>query len=157
MSLPLMSSAIHAILLVKERYFEFRENCNHLEETMKRILIFIIMLWSLAPFEGAAQTFNIDPSHTTIEFKVRNMLITNVRGTFEKFKGTVFIDETDLGKSKVDVSIETASINTGINRRDNHLRSADFFDVVKFPVMTFVSTGIEPGIDRLKVTGNLTI
>lgn len=85
------------------------------------------------------------------------MLIMNVKGSFEKFKGTVVIDEADIAKSKVDVSIETVSINTGIDTRDNHLRSPDFFDVEKFPLMTFVSTKVEPGTDNYKVTGNLTI
>jgi polyisoprenoid-binding protein YceI len=126
---------------------------------MKRIGTLFIMLALLMPLNAAAQMYNVDPAHTTIKFKVRNMGIMHVTGVFNAFKGTVDIDETDIAKSKVDVSIETASINTDINRRDNHLRSPDFFDVVKFPVMTFVSTGIEAGTDKdkLKVTGNLTI
>ena len=80
------------------------------------------------------------------------------KGVFEKFKGTVTIDEKDITKSKVDVTIEMASINTNIAKRDDHLRSPDFFDVAKFPTMTFVSTKVEKaGADGLKVTGNLTI
>jgi polyisoprenoid-binding protein YceI len=124
---------------------------------MKRILTLIITLVLLVPLNVLAQTYNVDPSHTTIQFKVKNMLIMNVKGVFEKFKGTVDIDETDVTKSNVDVSIETASINTGIDRRDNDLRGPDFFDVVKFPTMRFVSTIVEAGTDNLKVTGNLTI
>jgi len=124
---------------------------------MKRILTLIITLVLLVPLNVLAQTYNVDPSHTTIQFKVKNMLIMNVKGVFEKFKGTVDIDETDVTKSNVDVSIETASINTGIDRRDNDLRGPDFFDVVKFPTMRFVSTIVEAGKDNLKVTGNLTI
>jgi len=124
---------------------------------MKRILSLLFILALLNPLQVAAQTFNLGPTNTTLQFKVRNMMIMNVKGAFEKFKGTVVIDEADIGKSKVDVSIETASINTGIDTRDNHLRSPDFFDVVKFPLMTFVSTKVEPGTDSYKVTGNLTI
>lgn len=126
---------------------------------MKRIFVLIIALALLVPFNLLAQTYNIDPSRTTIQFKVRNLGIMSVKGSFDKFKGTVDVDDADITKSKVDVSIETASINTGIDRRDNHLRSADFFEAVKFPAMTFVSTKVEPGPDKdkLKVTGNLTI
>jgi len=85
-------------------------------------------------------------------------MIANVKGVFEKFKGTVVIDEGDITKSKVNVTVETTSINTNIGKRDEHLRSGDFFDVAKYPVMTFDSTKVErAGTDKLKVTGNLTI
>jgi polyisoprenoid-binding protein YceI len=119
----------------------------------------IIALALLLPLDAAAQTYNVDPARTTIQFKVRNMGFMSVKGTFDKFKGTVDVDETDITRSKVDVTIETASINTGIDKRDNHLRSPDFFDVAKFPAMTFVSTRVEAGSDKdkLNVTGNLTI
>ena len=126
---------------------------------MKRIIALTLALALLAPLNVLAQTYIVDPSHTTIEFKVKNMGLMYVKGVFEKFKGTVDIDEADITKSRVDVSIETASLNTGINKRDNHLRSDDFFDVAKFPTMTFVSTKVEAGTDKnkLKVIGNLTI
>lgn len=124
---------------------------------MKRLIVLIITMSLLGPLDAPAQTYNLDPSHTTIQFRVKNMLITHVTGVFEKFKGTVIIDEADMSKSTLDVSIETASIKTGINKRDNHLRSPDFFDVVKYPAMTFHSTKVESGADKLKVTGNLTI
>lgn len=124
---------------------------------MKRIITLIVTLALLAPLNVLAQVYNVDHSHTTIQFKVKNLGIMNVTGVFEKFKGTADINETDITKSKVDVTIETASINTGINRRDNHLRSPDFFDVVKFPTMTFESTTVEADTDKLKVNGNLTI
>lgn len=125
---------------------------------MKRILTMIITLALLAPLNVMAATYNLDPFHSTIQFKVKHLMITNVTGVFEKFKGSVIIDEKDISKSKVDVSIDMASLNTSIARRDEHLRSADFFDVAKFPTMTFVSTTVEKaGVDKLKVTGNLTI
>ncbi len=124
---------------------------------MKRIFLLIITLVVLMPLNVLAETYTIDPSNTTIQFKVRNMLVMNVTGTFEKFRGTVDIDETDITRSKADISIETASINTGIDRRDKDLRSPNFFDVAKFPVMTFVTTRVETAAGKLKVTGNLTI
>ncbi|MBW4056910.1 MAG: YceI family protein [Proteobacteria bacterium] len=124
---------------------------------MKRIFILMITLVVLAPLNVLAETYTIDPANTTIRFKVRNMLVMNVTGAFEKFRGTVDIDETDITKSKADISIETASINTGIDMRDKDLRSPTFFDVAKFPVMTFVTTRVEAGAGKLKVIGNLTI
>lgn len=125
---------------------------------MKRIFTIILAAALLAPLSAIAATYNIDPYHSTIQFKVKHLMITNVTGVFEKFNGTVVIDENDISKSKVDVAIEMASVNTSIGKRDEHLRSPDFFDVARFPTMTFVSTKVEKaGGDRLKVTGNLTI
>jgi len=125
---------------------------------MKRLVALIISLALLAPLSALAATYNLDPVHSTIQFKVKHLMITNVTGVFEKFKGTVVIDEKDISKSRVDVSIEMASLNTNIAKRDDHLRSPDFFDVARFPAMTFVSTRVEKaGADRLKVTGNLSI
>jgi polyisoprenoid-binding protein YceI len=111
-----------------------------------------------APFDAMSQTFRLTPSNTTIQFRVKNLGIMNVKGSFEKFTGTVDMDEADIAKSRVDVSIETASITTGIDKRDNHLRSADFFDAVKYPTMKFTATAVEKaGLDKLLLTGNLTI
>jgi polyisoprenoid-binding protein YceI len=124
---------------------------------MKRIITLLLVLAMLMPLNALAQAYTVDPASTTIQFRVKNLGFMSVDGAFEKFTGTVEVDETDLTKSKVAVSIETASINTGINKRDDHLRSADFFDVAKFPTMTFVSTRIEADADHLKVIGDLTI
>jgi polyisoprenoid-binding protein YceI len=125
---------------------------------MKRFISIVIIAALLAPLHVFAATYNIDPVHSTVGFKVKHLMVTNVNGVFDKFKGTVNIDEKDIAKSKVDVTIEMASINTTITKRDDHLRSPDFFDVGKFPTMTFVSTKVEKtGADKLKVTGNLTI
>lgn len=124
---------------------------------MNRIIALMLAFVLLAPATGFARTYTIDPANTTIQFKVRNMLIMNVTGTFEKFRGTLDLDETDISKSRADISIETASINTGIDKRDNHLRSPDFFDAAQFPLMTFVTTRVDAGADSLKVTGDLTI
>jgi polyisoprenoid-binding protein YceI len=125
---------------------------------MKQIISIIVVAALLAPLNAVAATYSIDPAHSTIGFKVKHLMITNVKGVFEKFKGTVNIDDKDISKSKVNVSIEMASVNTNIAKRDDHLRSPDFFDVAKFPAMTFVSTKVEKsGADTLKVTGILTI
>lgn len=125
---------------------------------MKRLICIFIVAVLLTPLHAFAATYGIDPAHTTIGFKVKHLMITNVKGVFEKFKGSVIIDEKDITKSKVDVSIEMASVNTNIAKRDDHLRSPDFFDIGKFPTMSFVSTRVEKsGADMLRVTGNLTI
>ena len=125
---------------------------------MKRLLAIILSAALLAPLNVLAATYNLDPVHTFIQFKVKHLMISNVKGNFEKFNGSVVIDENEIAKSKVNVSIETASVNTKITKRDEDLRSGNFFDVAKYPVMTFDSTKVErAGADRLKVTGNLTI
>jgi polyisoprenoid-binding protein YceI len=125
---------------------------------MKGLILFIMTAVLLVPLNVLAVTYDLDPYHSSIQFRVKHLMIANVKGVFEKFKGTVEIDEKDISRSKVNVTIEMASVNTNIAKRDEHLRSGDFFDTAKFPVMTFVSTKVErAGGDRLKVTGNLTI
>ena len=106
----------------------------------------------------AAQTWQIDKAHSDIHFTVRHMVITKVRGRFLKWDGTLTLDEDDWSKSRVEVSIDAASITTNDEKRDAHLRSADFLDAAKFPKLTFKSTKVEAGKgDKLFVTGNLTI
>jgi len=125
---------------------------------MKRYISIFILAALLAPLHVTAAVYNLDPAHSTIGFRVKHLMISNVKGVFEKFRGSVNIDEKDISRSKVEVSIDMASVNTNIAKRDDHLRSPDFFDVAKFPTMTFVSTKVEKsGTDTLKVTGNLTI
>ncbi|HZI08322.1 MAG TPA: YceI family protein [Archangium sp.] len=103
-------------------------------------------------------TWNIDLTHSGIHFTVRHMVISKVRGSFRKFSGTVTLDEQEPTASSVSVRIETPSIDTGFQQRDDHLRSPDFFDVEKFPVITFRSTKVEQSSgDGLRVTGKLTI
>src|SRR6188768_771395 len=103
-------------------------------------------------------TWNIDTSHSGIHFSVRHMVIAKVRGAFDRFSGVVELDEANPEASKVSVRIEAASIDTREEKRDAHLRSADFFDVEKYPELTFTSTKIEKlGGDDYRVTGDLTI
>lgn len=100
-------------------------------------------------------TFTIDPAHSSVEFAVRHMMISTVKGRFGDVTGTVQIPEK--GEPKVDVTINVASIDTRQEQRDTHLRSADFFDVEKFPSITFTATKAERTRDGWTLTGNLTI
>jgi polyisoprenoid-binding protein YceI len=103
-------------------------------------------------------TWNIDPLHSVAEFKVKHMMISNVKGQFSKLTGALTLDQTDLSRSHVEASVEAASIETRDPQRDAHLKSADFFDVEKFPTLSFQSTGITRVSDgELAVEGNLTI
>ena len=121
-----------------------------------RLMIAVVVL--AMPALAGASTWNIDADHSNIQFKVRHLMVSNVKGVFGKVQGTVDIDDQNLAKSRVAVTIDTQSINTGVAKRDEHLKSADFFDVATFPTMTFVSTKVaKNGKDKLKVTGNLTL
>ena len=102
--------------------------------------------------------WNLDTVHSGINFSVRHMVVSKVRGRFTKFTGNVELDESDLARSVVEATIDASSIDTGTAQRDDHLRSADFFDVEHFPQIGFRSTGIEKlGGDRYRLTGELTI
>jgi polyisoprenoid-binding protein YceI len=103
-------------------------------------------------------SWTIDFSHSELNFKARHMMISNVRGNFDKFTGAVNFDETNPAKTTVDIKVETASINTNEEKRDAHLRSADFFDSEKFPFMIFKSQKVEV-IDETnaRLLGDLTI
>ncbi|OPY82025.1 MAG: hypothetical protein A4E65_00953 [Syntrophorhabdus sp. PtaU1.Bin153] len=102
--------------------------------------------------------WKLDPDHTVAEFTVRHMMVTWVHGQFNRISGTLVFDPADTAASSVQVEIDTAGLYTGVERRDTHLRSPDFFDVEKYPRITFRSTHVAPaGLDHAKVTGNLTI
>ncbi|MGH9516768.1 MAG: YceI family protein [Terriglobales bacterium] len=113
---------------------------------------------TLATPQTAVSTWNLDPTHSVAEFKVKHMMISNVKGQFTKLTGVLKFDEQDVAESTVDASIDAASIHTRDEQRDGHLKSADFFDVEKFPTLTFKSTGVvRKSDDELAVTGDLTI
>ena len=103
--------------------------------------------------------YTIDPSHSRIGFAGRHMVFTKVRGQFDQFEATVEVPEGgDQTAAKIKAAIQTASVNSGNEQRDGHLRSGDFFDVEKYPEMTFESTAVRKLADnRYEVTGNLTI
>jgi polyisoprenoid-binding protein YceI len=110
------------------------------------------------PQRSTTTTWSIDPVHSVAEFKVKHMMISNLKGQFPKVTGTLTLDESDLANSHVEASIEAASIETRDPQRDAHLKSADFFDVEKFPSLSFKSTGITLVRDgELAIEGDLTI
>jgi len=107
---------------------------------------------------STTNNWNIDTAHSGINFSVRHMVVSKVRGHFAKFSGTLAIDDADLTRSSVDVTIDASSIDTGTAQRDEHLRSADFFDVAQFPTLRFRSKRIEKvGKVQFRVIGDLTI
>jgi polyisoprenoid-binding protein YceI len=106
----------------------------------------------------AITTWNIDSTHSVVEFKVKHMMISNLKGQFTGVTGTLSLDEADLAQSSVEATIEIASIHTGDEGRDAHLKGADFFDAEKFPTMRLKSTHVAVKSDgELVVTGDLTI
>jgi len=110
------------------------------------------------PAGAATSEWKIDPQHSSAQFSVRHMAISTVRGAFSKVTGTILLDDSDITKSTVDVTIDASTVDTREPDRDKDLRSDKFFDVAHFPTMTFKSKRVEqvaPG--RLKVTGDLTI
>ena len=103
-------------------------------------------------------TWKVDPAHSVAEFKVKHMMISNVKGQFSKLSGILSLDESGHHDSLVEVSAEAASIHTGDDQRDAHLKSPDFFDVEKFPTLSFKSSGVRVLNDgELSVEGDLTI
>ncbi|MFS4459157.1 YceI family protein [Bdellovibrio sp. HCB2-146] len=102
-------------------------------------------------------TFTIDSAHSSANFSIKHMMIAKVHGGFEKVSGTLLLDSQDITKSSIEASIEAASINTREPQRDAHLKSADFFDIEKYPTLNFKSKKVEQDGDDLKVTGDLTI
>lgn len=107
---------------------------------------------------AGAQTYEIDSSHSSASFKVRHLMISNVRGEFRQIAGSVVIDEVDVTRSSVEVTIDASSIDTHDPKRDEHLRSADFFDTGTYPTLTFKSTRVQAGKGGgLFVAGQLTL
>lgn len=107
---------------------------------------------------GTVSTWNLDPTHSSAEFKVKHMMISNVKGKFTGLSGVLKLDETDYTHSVVEATIPIASLSTGDEQRDGHLKSGDFFDAEKLPAMTFKSTNIDSvGGGDYEVTGDLTI
>ena len=107
---------------------------------------------------GAASTWKVDPLHTVVEFAVKHMMISTVRGAFHSPTGTITVDEHDVTRSHVEASIDTTTLDTHAAERDGHLRGPDVLDVENYPAITFTSTRVEAtGPDHIRVIGNLTI
>ena len=116
-----------------------------------------LALVALPALALAGDTWNIDTSHTQTGFSVKHFMLSTVRGDFDKTTGTVVIDDADITRSTVEVTIDVATVSTRDQKRDAHLKSPDFFDVAKYPTMTFKSTKVEKAGEGLKVTGDLTM
>jgi polyisoprenoid-binding protein YceI len=101
--------------------------------------------------------YELDPTHTYVGFSVRHMMVTQQRGQFHGVAGALTLDRSDVAKSRVDASIDVTSVDTNVAQRDEHLKSADFFDAAHHPKMTFVSKEVRPQGERLLVVGDLTI
>ena len=122
-----------------------------MRRSLQALAVLTVLLTTSVVF--AAETYTIDPAHTSFAFTVKHMMISNVPGEFDKFNGQIIYSPDDLANSKANVTIDVASINTRIEKRDAHLKSPDFFDAAQFPTITFVSTKFTP----TAITGNLTM
>jgi polyisoprenoid-binding protein YceI len=126
---------------------------------MRRFVLFACVLLALrATALADTSVWEIDPAHTSAQFAVRHLMVSTVRGEFSKVNGTVTLNEQDPTQSTVEATIDAASLNTRIAKRDEHLKSPDFFDVARYPTITFKSKKIEAAGDgKFKVTGDLTM
>jgi polyisoprenoid-binding protein YceI len=123
---------------------------------MTRILLAVLLF--AAPTFAGTTTWEIDTAHTSAQFAVKHLMVSTVRGTMGPVTGTVTLDDSDLTKSSTTASVDTKGVDTRNEKRDEHLRNPDFFDVAKYPAMTFTSTRVEKVADgKFKVTGNLTL
>jgi len=113
---------------------------------------------TLATPKAPTTTWTIDPVHSVAEFKVKHMMISNVKGQFTALQGALTLDEADVTQSKIEATIDANSIHTRDHQRDAHLKSPDFFDVEHFPTLSFVSTKVARDANgELAVTGDLTM
>ena len=122
---------------------------------MPRLLIVVALA---LPSLARAATWNLDPAHTSVQFSVRHLMVSTVRGAFGKLSGTVQVEEKDLTRSKIQATIDAASIDTRVEKRDTHLKSPDFLDVARYPTIVFVSKKVEAGDPgHFKVIRDLTL
>jgi polyisoprenoid-binding protein YceI len=109
------------------------------------------------PAAGTKTTWKLDPSHSTVEFSAKHLMITTVKGRITDVEGTIHMDEKNPGNSSVEATLKAKSVDTRTDQRDQHLRSADFLDVEKYPEIKFRSTRIQGDKQSFKLTGDLTI
>ncbi len=117
----------------------------------------VVLAMGTGVMSAQATQWKIDPMHSEADFAIKHMAISTVHGTFRGISGTVTFDPADVAKSGVEASIDVTSLDTGVSARDTHLKSPDFFDVAKFPTMTFKSTNVRKAGDHYDVTGDLTL
>jgi polyisoprenoid-binding protein YceI len=123
---------------------------------MKKLVLSLLgLVW--AGGAVAADTYTLDASHSTVGFSVRHLGVSNVKGTFPSVSGTLNLDEKNIAKSSVDITLEATGIDTNNTKRDEHLRNADFFDVEKFPAITFKSKGVSKSGPGYLLVGDLTM
>src|SRR5690554_1742866 len=123
---------------------------------MKKVLS-LMMFAFLSVGVMAQTTWKVDPAHSQVSFGIEHLTISEIEGGFDSFDATIVADKEDFSDAKFEVTIDVNSINTGVQMRDDHLRNPDFFEVEKYPEMTFKSTSIrKAGADRYKVQGDLT-
>ena len=115
------------------------------------------LLLSALALPALAADYTIDSAHTAASFSVRHLMVSNVRGEFKKVTGKVVYDESNPAATVVEANIDVSTVNTGEPQRDKHLKSPDFFDLDKFPTMTFVSKSAQKTAQGLDITGDLTI
>lgn len=125
---------------------------------MKKILALAFLLAFAVAGSGLADEWKIDKTHSTVRFGVSHLVISTVHGTFGDFEGTINFDGKDIAAGSVEFTVQTASIDTDNEKRDNHIRSDDFLNAEKFPTMTFKSTSVKAGKDgAFTLIGDLTI
>ena len=126
---------------------------------MRRYIRSMVLLSILLiPVLTEAATWQIDPAHSSVGFMIRHLTVSNVKGSFNKAQGAITIDDKDITSLRVEISIDASSVDTGHAQRDEHLRGPDFFDVTKYPTITFVSKKVsKTDLNKLKVEGELTI
>jgi polyisoprenoid-binding protein YceI len=127
-------------------------------QALKKTTVFAALL-ALTTVAASAQAskWQIDPAHSEADFTIRHMGISNVHGRFGNISGTLTLDENEIAKSSVNADIDITTVDTGVAQRDTHLKSPDFFDVAKYPQMTFTSKSLSSVNGQLQLTGDLTI
>jgi polyisoprenoid-binding protein YceI len=121
------------------------------------IAVSVLVLGAVLSPKLYADEYTVDPAHSSVGFTTTHLMVSRVSGQFDKFEGTVNYDPSNLDASKVDMKVETSSVDTHNEKRDTHLKSPDFFDAEKFPAITFVSKKIAKEGDKYTITGDLTI
>jgi polyisoprenoid-binding protein YceI len=125
---------------------------------MPRLALTLGVLALAAPFAAAqTSTWNLDPAHSSVDFTVKHLALSNVHGHFSGLRGSITLNDADITKSTVSVTIDTTTIDTGMPMRDSDLKSDRYFDIAKFPTASFASTSVSGGGGHLTINGNLTL